>query len=136
MNAQNNVENQDPNAVVVANALINKGRASASRNWKADEGLALIIGAKHLCIDDTTSSGDPRWETLGSNVANELKVTARTTGSNSDHLKTMIKVVRSVSSAYSMAAVHDPNLVKCPELLSPSADEALTLAFNRGSVIL
>lgn len=127
MIAENEENGQVPIGLIVAGGNAGRGRATAARNWKADEGLALILEAKALGVDDNTVSSDSRWETLGNNVAKSLNISTRTVNSNIDHLKTMVKVVRSMSSSYSMS----PNAIQCPQAPS-AADEVSTELFNTG----
>ena len=124
---QRNVEAAAPAAAPL------KGRAVAAKNWTAAEGLLLINEAKALGIDDTTVSNDPRWATLGNKVAETLKVSSRTSNSNVDHFKAMIKLVRSICSAFSMENSENDSAVVCP-LLTPSADEQTINKFNEGNI--
>jgi hypothetical protein len=129
MEEENNVQAAVP-------VLPPKGRAVAAKNWTAAEGVALINEAKALKIDDTTLNSDDRWKTLGDNVAKVMSFTAaRSHGSNIDHFKAMVKVVRSMSNAYSMANAQNENAVQCPDLLDSSADAAMTEAYNEGSIV-
>ena len=105
-----------------------------TKNWNAIEGLTLINKAKALKIDDTTLSNDSRWEDLGNSVAESLNTAARSVSSNIEHLKAMVKLVRSMSSAYSMANAENQNAVKCPAVLATPADETMTEAYNRGNL--
>jgi len=89
------------------------GKKLGSANYKPIENKKMIEIAEELNISSSEGEKDKIWPIFVNRVAAELKTTPRTATAGSEHLKEMVKVVRSISSAYSMHA-RDTG-IQCPE---------------------
>lgn len=99
------------------------GKKQGSTTYKPAENMKMIEIAEELGITSSEGEKDKLWPILVSLVSKATGIPARTATAGAEHLKDMVKVIRSLSSAYSMQ-LGDKSDAHCPESKGEGFEDA------------
>ncbi len=99
---------------------LNIGKKAGSQNYKPSENALFIYWVEKLKMTTSEGEKDKNWSIVAENVADALGTSARTPSAAAEHVKDMVKVIRSLASLHSQ--VNGENGFQCPEVRDENFD--------------